>query len=145
MYFGRSPGSLASDVCSNVSLTRWISFGLLTLLMVACGCAESPSNPTQAGLDSTAPLETCGTNTGNATRAGDAPLVVKVCVSSSLVEVGEELLVSVEAKDPDAPITKLTQCVPHTVSFGDEAEQCVEEAECAENGPGAGSEQWIPE
>lgn len=99
--------------------------------------SSSTSGPEKTALASTS-TTAAGTTAGTEKcvevegGAGDnnQPVTLRVCASTTIATVGEEVAFSVNAADPDARLFPLSECMPNGIYFG-EGPQCSVTPGCA--------------
>jgi hypothetical protein len=116
---------------------------LSSTVLVACG--DTPTTPPTlrasavqtTATTSAAPASTsrrCVERRG-ADESNNRGITVKFCASNLAPRVGEVVVFSVMATDPDARIDPLDKCAPNSIEFGDEVNHCAEIPGCG-IGPG---------
>lgn len=116
----------------------------VAVLLIACGEGGAPSAeaPTALGDPTASDLSTESTRHGQERRceevepddrgASNAGISARLCVSDTTPRIGEEVVFTVTARDPDARLFGLTGCRPNSLTFGDEELLCGGGPSCGE-------------
>lgn len=127
-------------------MARQFCWVAVAVLLTACGGGAGRSAedvaPTEVGVATASEVPADSPGQGEERRcervepddsdARNAGISARLCVSDATPRTGEEVIFTVAAHDPDAPLFGLTGCRPNSLTFGDEEALCEGEPACGE-------------